>query len=65
MEEKGSYLKFLNLLINSSIFLLDKSFKKIPELKAEIDNSVKRTKNHLRRGRSECIIFISKNMCVS
>ncbi len=34
MEEKGSYLKFLDLLINDSIFLLDKSLKKIPELKA-------------------------------
>ncbi|KAG0558710.1 hypothetical protein KC19_10G048000 [Ceratodon purpureus] len=32
-EEKGSYLKFLNLLINDSIFLLDESLKKIPELK--------------------------------
>jgi ubiquitin conjugation factor E4 B len=43
MEEKGSYLKFLNLLINNRIFLLDKSLKKIPELKAmeaEIENSV-------------------------
>jgi ubiquitin conjugation factor E4 B len=42
MEEKGSYLKFLNLLINDSIFLLDESLKKIPELKAmeaEIENS--------------------------
>uniref|UniRef100_A0A7I4AYP6 RING-type E3 ubiquitin transferase n=1 Tax=Physcomitrium patens TaxID=3218 RepID=A0A7I4AYP6_PHYPA len=32
-EEKGAYLKFLNLLINDSIFLLDESLKKIPELK--------------------------------
>jgi ubiquitin conjugation factor E4 B len=43
MEEKGSYLKFLNLLINDSIFLLDESLKKIPELKAmeaEIENTV-------------------------
>lgn len=32
-EERGSYLKFLNLLINDSIFLLDESLKKIPELK--------------------------------
>jgi hypothetical protein len=41
--EKGSYLKFLNLLIDNNIFLLDKSFKKILELKAmevEIENSV-------------------------
>jgi ubiquitin conjugation factor E4 B len=43
MEEKGSYLKLLNVLINDSIFLLDKSFKKILELKAmeaEIKSSV-------------------------
>ncbi|KAJ7561846.1 hypothetical protein O6H91_03G043800 [Diphasiastrum complanatum] len=32
-EERGFYLKFLNLLINDSIFLLDESLKKIPELK--------------------------------
>lgn len=32
-EEKGFYLRFLNLLINDSIFLLDESLKKIPELK--------------------------------
>jgi len=32
-EEKGAYLRFLNLLINDSIFLLDESLKKIPELK--------------------------------
>ncbi|KAG6550550.1 hypothetical protein Mapa_007919 [Marchantia paleacea] len=41
-EEKGSYLKFLNLLINDSIFLLDESLKKIPELKemeAEMANT--------------------------
>lgn len=41
-EERGSYLQFLNLLINDSIFLLDESLKKIPELKeveAEIANT--------------------------
>ncbi|KAI5062089.1 hypothetical protein GOP47_0022628 [Adiantum capillus-veneris] len=32
-EEKGFYLRFLNLLINDSIFLLDESLKLIPELK--------------------------------
>lgn len=32
-EENGFYLRFLNLLINDSIFLLDESLKKIPELK--------------------------------
>ncbi|EFJ06900.1 ubiquitin-protein ligase, UFD2 [Selaginella moellendorffii] len=32
-EERGFYLRYLNLLINDSIFLLDESLKKIPELK--------------------------------
>ncbi|CAM6042445.1 unnamed protein product [Sphagnum compactum] len=43
MEEKGSYLKFLNLLINDNIFSLDESLEKILELKAleaETENSV-------------------------
>jgi ubiquitin conjugation factor E4 B len=43
MEEKGSYLKLLYLLINDSIFLLDERLKKILELKAmeaEIENLV-------------------------
>ena len=31
-QEKGSYLKFLNLLINDSIFLLNESLMKIPDL---------------------------------
>ncbi|CAM6096554.1 unnamed protein product [Calypogeia fissa] len=42
-EERGAYLKFLNLLINDSIFLLDESLKKIPELKVmeeEMANTV-------------------------
>ncbi|KAL3691495.1 hypothetical protein R1sor_005146 [Riccia sorocarpa] len=42
-EERGAYLRFLNLLINDSIFLLDESLKKIPELKemeAEMANAV-------------------------
>lgn len=32
-EEEGFYLRFLNLLINDSIFLLDETLKKLPELK--------------------------------
>lgn len=32
-HEKGVYLNFLNFLINDSIFLLDESLNKIPELK--------------------------------
>eukprot|EP01018_Ginkgo_biloba_P036582 Gb_15414 [translate_table: standard] len=42
-EEKGVYLNFLNFLINDSIFLLDESLSKIPELKdleAEMANSL-------------------------
>lgn len=41
-HEKGVYLNFLNFLINDSIFLLDESLNKIPELKtleAEMANS--------------------------
>ncbi|GFY84878.1 U-box domain-containing protein [Actinidia rufa] len=41
-EEKGVYLNFLNFLINDSIFLLDESLNKIPELKeleAEMSNT--------------------------
>ena len=42
-HQKGVYLNFLNFLINDSIFLLDESLNKIPELKtleAEMENSV-------------------------
>lgn len=42
IHEKGVYLNFLNFLINDSIFLLDESLNKIPELKtleAEMANS--------------------------
>lgn len=56
-EERGSYLKFLNLLINDSIFLLDESLKKMPELKeleAEMGNAGEweRLSPHERRERA-------------
>ncbi|XP_058081022.1 probable ubiquitin conjugation factor E4 isoform X2 [Magnolia sinica] len=41
-EEKGVYLNFLNFLINDSIYLLDESLNKIPEVKgieAEMANT--------------------------
>jgi ubiquitin conjugation factor E4 B len=41
-EEKGVYLKFLNFLINDSIYLLDESLNKILEIKgleAEMSNT--------------------------
>lgn len=51
-EEKGSYLKFLNLLINDSIFLLDESLKKIPELK-EMETQLADTTMWSRRPAAE------------
>ncbi|CAM6081526.1 unnamed protein product [Calypogeia fissa] len=42
-EERGAYLKFLNLLINDSIFLLDESLKLLPEVKA-MKSEIKDTK---------------------
>ena len=58
-QEKGSYLKFLNLLINDSIFLLNESLMKIPDLE---EMEVQLGEEQLKKDMRENGITINKNM---
>ncbi|CAM6108599.1 unnamed protein product [Calypogeia fissa] len=77
-EEKGEYLKFLNLMLNDSIYLLDDSLKKIQdlqEMEEQMANtvewellppwereSVARTFRHRERYVQKCLILGKENV---
>ena len=66
-EEKGVYLNFLNFLINDSIFLLDESLNKIPELKeleAEMSNTAEWERRPAQERQERTRLFHSQeNVC--